>query len=582
MYVKSGLCRGALALACFGGLFAEVRAEEEVAPDPRTRIRQVNAIRGGQVHGSPSGVRLLTPQDEPDISEDETGDGVIPAQQVAPLAPSDTLRPAAPRVAPSAASAAGTLVGPPTLASMTSGRGRAQLLARGRNTAPAMIGDFFGGAPASSSLLPGTPFEQVATMNKGAFLGGLNTTGNIIVPNGQFFGVPGGTGVAGAPGSIVSANGTPQAIPGLLPVSAQGNPLPGTGIPAPLVATATGQTVGMFTTLPSRGPVFDPTSPIFGLRPVLNVALPDPGASGGGLVGRQKIGENTSPMPRDRVFFNYNFFSSVPLNANGVGVSRFTPGFEKTFFDGSTSIEMRIPFASTLGNNILADGGTSAGSTQFGDLSLVGKALLYTDDALAVSGGMQFAVPTGNDLNIGLSDGTELVQIKNDTVHLMPFLGALYTPDDRFYTQGFLQIDTPANGNRVSVNNFGGSLVSAGTIRDIPYLYADLGSGYWLYRNDDAQGLTGFSTTMELHYNRSLQPTHVLTTSLYRIGSVASNVEMLNIVLGGHLHFNQNSTLSIGYATPLGNGSDQMFNGELRAFFNYRFGPQTSRTRTTL
>ncbi len=61
-----------------------------------------------------------------------------------------------------------------------------------------------------------------------------------------------------------------------------------------------------------------------------------------------KLSENTSPIPRDRVFVNYSYFDNVPLQQGGVDVNRFVPGFEKTFFNGITSVEVRAPMASTL------------------------------------------------------------------------------------------------------------------------------------------------------------------------------------------------------------------------------------------
>ncbi|HEY2253134.1 MAG TPA: hypothetical protein VGH74_18805, partial [Planctomycetaceae bacterium] len=157
--------------------------------------------------------------------------------------------------------------------------------------------------------------------------------------------------------------------------------------------------------------------------------------------------------------------------------------------------------------------------------------------------------------------------------------GALYTPGDRFFTQGFLQFDAPANANHVFVNNAftGSTLTSAGTIRDVPYVYADIGSGYWLYRDDERSGLTGFSATMELHYNSTLATTNVVNSGFYQIGSAFTSVDMLNFVIGGHMYFNRNTILTVGYACPIGNSADQMFNGELRAFLNYTFGPQRFR-----
>lgn len=515
----------------------------------------------------------------------ETQDDIIrQAQQVAPLTPNERLRPQPPSAAPPSSDSSRSMLGPQTLSSITAGQGRARLLSRGRASAPAMIGDFFGGAPGASSVVFGTPFELGATQDHGAYIDDFIVIhGNTIVPFAHCWapssGFVGDNGLVNASGAIVAPNGDLQAVTNLVPIDHVGGVIPGG---APVAATATGLTIAGFNQLPTNVP-FDASSPIYAIRPVINVILPNPGAGGAGLIGRAKISENTSPMPRDRVFFNYNYFNNVPLAANGVNVNRFTPGFEKTFFDGMTSFEMRFPFATTLNNNIVADGTTNTGTVLFGDISMAFKALVYTNDTLAVSCGLQMMLPTAPALNVGLTDGTQLIRVNNNTVNLMPFVGALYTPNDRFFTQGFLQFDTPANGNSVYVNNFdGGPLSAAGSIRDVTYVYADIGTGYWLYRNDDAQRVTGFSTTTELHYNQSLQPTNVLSTGLYQIGSSFSNLSMLNMVVGGNVHFGLNKTLSVGYVAPIGNGSDQMFNGELRAFFNYRFGPQTFRTRTTL
>jgi hypothetical protein len=514
-------------------------------------------------------------QDDSDVSSDE--DDIEQLQGVAPLAPNEPLRPSATSTSPEASESARSMLGPPTLAGMAGGRGRARTLSRGRATAPYMVGDFFGGVPGSISQLPGGSFGLAATVNNQAFLGGF-TPGNfgLVIPNGLFFGPASGGGLANAPGVILGANGGFQSISGLVLVNANGSPISTAANQPTFVATATGQRLPPTSFAPGG---FDLNSPIFGVQSRLNVVLPNAGASGAGLVGRSKIADNTSPMPRDRVFFDYSAFGDVPLTMNGVNVNRFSPGFEKTFFDGSTSVEMRFPFAGTLNSTIIADGNTSTSSVLFGDMSITGKALLYTDDDLAVSAGLQIAVPTADTLDVRLSNGLELVRITNDTVYLMPFLGALYTPDDRFFTQGFLQFDAPANTNRVFVNNSlnNSPLSSAGTIRDVPFVYVDIGSGYWLYRNDEENGVTGFSTTLELHYNSTLATTNTVNSGFYRIGSAFHGVDMLNLVVGGHLYFNRNTSLTVGYAFPVGNSVDQMFTGELRAFLNYTFGPKTFR-----
>lgn len=71
-----------------------------------------------------------------------------------------------------------------------------------------------------------------------------------------------------------------------------------------------------------------------------------PGA--GGTVGRIKMSEDNSPIPRDRLIFTYDSFGGVPYTADGVGVNRYQFGVEKTFRDGLWSAEVRLPFAGTL------------------------------------------------------------------------------------------------------------------------------------------------------------------------------------------------------------------------------------------
>ena len=147
--------------------------------------------------------------------------------------------------------------------------------------------------------------------------------------------------------------------------------------------------------------------------------LPNPGS--GGVVGRTKIADDTSPMPQDRILFDYSFFDGVPLAPGGVNVHRFTPGFEKTFFDGMMSFEMKIPAAITMDSTMVQDGGTDLSHGEFGDLALTFKTLLVQWEHLAISGGLTVTAPTARDTNLGLSDGTPLVRIANRATHLGRF-----------------------------------------------------------------------------------------------------------------------------------------------------------------
>ncbi len=327
-------------------------------------------------------------------------------------------------------------------------------------------------------------------------------------------------------------------------------------------------------------------------------ALISPGLGGG--VGQIKLMETGSPIPRDRVMLNYSYFSGVPIGTGNLNVNRFTPGFEKTFFEGSSSIEVRVPMAITAASTFVHDEISSIDSTdyQFGNLTFFLKSLLYRDETFALSAGGGLVLPTAaNTVMLSEFNGrnhTDLI-IRNESIHLMPFLGGTYTPNDRFFSQSMVQVDFSANGNPVSVESIspqfpfgeGGPLKRIGSLNDATFLYASVATGYWLHRAPvGSSRLTGIAPIAELHYNRSLQPTDSVTipnsgfTYYLRgqtIGSRASDIEVINAVIGLTILADDNKSLTAAYTVPLGGGLDMQFTGEFRVLFNWYFGGPTNR-----
>ena len=180
-------------------------------------------------------------------------------------------------------------------------------------------------------------------------------------------------------------------------------------------------------------------------------------------MGRQKIGENGSPLPRDRVFFNYSYFDNVPFTRQGIDVNRFTPGIEKTFIDGNASIEVRFPFATTLESDIVSDGPTGTSATEFGNITMYLKGLLVQTSENAVGAGLGIALPTADSMTVSMADGTPQVVISNEAVHLMPYIGGVrQTNSSPMFVQGFLQFDFDLNGNPVFADGGGGTLNAVG------------------------------------------------------------------------------------------------------------------------
>ncbi|MGI6415076.1 MAG: hypothetical protein ACOX1P_05350 [Thermoguttaceae bacterium] len=307
------------------------------------------------------------------------------------------------------------------------------------------------------------------------------------------------------------------------------------------------------------------------------VPVVNPGS--GGVVGKLKIAENTSPMPRDRLIFDYSYFDNVPLYPGGVNVNRFVLGFEKTFCRGAASFELKAPMASTLDSDLTIGETPGFTSGEFGNMLLTFKALLVQTETMAFSGGLSVGVPTADSTRVGMVGRPLLIEIDNQSTHVAPFVGWLWTPNDCFFAHAFLQYDVDTNGSPVRVDR-GNGLAHAGRLTDSTFQYFDVGIGQWVYRNEGCPGgIEGVAWTAELHWNLALQDADYVHSGDFLIGQPMNNVEVFTAVLGAHFQF-EKSTLTVGYGTPLGGGADQEFDGELRVMFNRHFGRTTRASRT--
>ena len=321
---------------------------------------------------------------------------------------------------------------------------------------------------------------------------------------------------------------------------------------------------------------------------VMEVNIPTPSAGTAG-VGRSRIAENGTTTPQDRIFLDYGFFDRVGFVAGGSEVHRFVPGFEKTFLNDLASLELRIPLASTVDSTIFEDASTNTDETRLGNLALYLKALLYEQEGVGLSGGLGIVFPTADGFGVNFTNGGRLVEIDNDAYHLQPFLAGYYAPDERFFTQAFVQFDFDANGNPVAIDSTGAGLQRAGRLNDSAFLFLDWSIGYWLIRGNEAPVLPvssfhedgqitqrnyalGFAPTLELHYAQSLEDAESITAGNLRVGNFTDDVETLTMIIGAHLEVGENTHLGLGYATSLTGGQDEPFDGAFRLTFNQFFG----------
>jgi hypothetical protein len=296
----------------------------------------------------------------------------------------------------------------------------------------------------------------------------------------------------------------------------------------------------------------------------------------GNATPRFKMAENTSPIPQDRLYFDYNFYSNVPLTESRSNVNSFAPGFEKTFFNGNMSVEMRVPMATTLSNGVYFDGSTSTSSQEFGNMGVAIKSLILQREKFLLSGGLAMSLPTAQNSQYFLdrSSTNSLLSIDNQSVHLMPFLGGLWTPNDRWFGIGYLQVDVDANGDPVTgTNPFSTpNPTFLGRYHDTTFMYADLGLGYWARRShDSSQFFTGLAYVLEFHLNQSLQSQQVLVADAFQIGTPAQNVSFSDLTVGTHIELYKHTTITAAFITPLTPDRDRQFDGQFRLFVNRCF-----------
>jgi hypothetical protein len=299
-----------------------------------------------------------------------------------------------------------------------------------------------------------------------------------------------------------------------------------------------------------------------------------------------KISENDSPIPRNRVFFDYNHFQNAieDANFNSRNLDRYSFGIEKTFFCGNCSVELRVPVLGGLDATQSLQPGSDIMGTELGNIPLVFKSILRRWDRAVLAGGFDVTFPTAGEAKLLDSNGNEQIIVSNDAFHISPYLGYLWEPNPCWFIQGFAQVDFNANGNavftrQVPVVTGPTTMVKSGTYNDQNLLFMDLSVGRWVYRNPCAKVLRGIAPAVELHYTTTLQDTDVVNGQYLQSGrnpnqqvlNPLNRVDLLNLTAGLHFQFGGNSLLTVAAAAPLRINDDAEFDAELQVHFTRYF-----------
>jgi hypothetical protein len=294
--------------------------------------------------------------------------------------------------------------------------------------------------------------------------------------------------------------------------------------------------------------------------------------SGGGS-RYSSIGENNRPLPIDRVFFLYNgFFNAatttdlVAANSFDSNLHRYTIGFEKTYFEGQSSIELRLPFTSSIDLNI---GDYSSSTGDIGNLMLITKHLLLKDDDTAIATGIGIGTPTGDDFTA--ITGNTRIRLNNEAVYLLPYIGWSKTINENWFATAYGQIDIATAGDAFIVEGRG----SIGKINAPTYARFDVSLGRWLMQDMSYQYLEGIAAIAEFHYVTTLQDSDTILASdgdnSFALTNVDNRVDYLNTTAGFHFQLTPFSNLRVAGVFPVRRDPDRQFDSELQVAFNRNF-----------
>jgi hypothetical protein len=205
-----------------------------------------------------------------------------------------------------------------------------------------------------------------------------------------------------------------------------------------------------------------------------------------------------------------------------------------------------------------------------GNLHATAKVLLYETDYWATAAGLGVDLPTGSDVHGAAV--THVIEVNNDAVHLMPFVGVVGAPDDTWFWHGFLEVDVPLNGNGVLV---GGVFPITGTLNEQTVLNLDLAGGCWLYRDVAAPVLTGVAAIVEVHYTTTLNDTDLMTATTpqvdYALSNFPNRMDIANATVGVHTEIARHTTLRVAGVFPLTDATDRLFDAEVLIQLNRYF-----------
>lgn len=280
---------------------------------------------------------------------------------------------------------------------------------------------------------------------------------------------------------------------------------------------------------------------------------------------RVKLSENFSPEVRDRVYMNYSYFNNA---FGGLGdVNRWVLGWERILVDDLVSIELRQPMATTLGSRQDIDS-PGERSYELGNLTAIGKVVMYRDQRWLWSSGLGVTAPLADDARLLRGDET-LLKISNHAVHLLPFSAVLMRLNQNTMVQAFAQLDVDVNGNPVYGDLSGDTLPRLGRLRDATLLHLDTSIHRTLLRRSSRHLVREVIGNAELHYTGSLENANAVSGNGLTVTDLSRRFDVVNATFSSHWMLGERTVVTPGIAVPLSGGLNRQFNFEAILQLNY-------------
>ena len=318
------------------------------------------------------------------------------------------------------------------------------------------------------------------------------------------------------------------------------------------------------------------TPEMFGdfLGPQLCLPIDDPTlkqtavAPGGGIT---KISDANKAAIGCRTYLIYNHFHNAIEAALEVGpgfdelkrssIDRFVFGLERPLGASPWSAEFRVPIFVDLGPSFPGVSTYDAGN--MGNIAGILKRELYSTDVAVLSAGLGVSLPTGDDIDAAGDD--EFLLIRNEAVHLLPFVG-VQRLWDRWFLHGFAQLDIDVNGNTVEGER---TFFDSDVLTDQTLLFLDLSVGRWFYQNDYSPYVRGLAGLFEIHYETALEDADIVVLDIgpfpgpATIGNMINRFDVVHVTAALQADLGQRASLRVGASAPVTSGDNRFFDAEV-------------------